>query len=165
MVRAKETPRRRAAELVQFGEAVRQQRKARGYSQEAFGDACGIDRSYMGGIERGEHNLALVNILKIIRALGMQPSEFFQALDMIESGAAATQAPGPESSEPPPAQEEPAASAKISTATHKETLKGLANLLVEEVFQQLLERGEQALFKSGDAPGARHRGQKSSMRN
>ena len=81
MVKAKETSRRRVAELVRFGEAVRQQRKARGYSQEAFGDACGIDRSYMGGIERGEHNLALVNILKIVQALGVQPSEFFRDLD------------------------------------------------------------------------------------
>lgn len=54
---------------------------ARGYSQEAFGDACGIDRSYMGGIERGEHNLALVNILKIVNALSVQPSEFFKDLD------------------------------------------------------------------------------------
>lgn len=69
--------------LVTFGEAVRARRKERGFSQEAFGDACGIDRSYMGGIERGEHNLALINILKIIRALQMQPSEFFSALDGI----------------------------------------------------------------------------------
>lgn len=51
------------------------------YSQEAFGDTCGIDRSYVGGIERSEHNLALVNILKIMAALNMQPSEFFKALD------------------------------------------------------------------------------------
>lgn len=35
----------------------------------------------MGGIERGEHNLALINILRIIKALDMQPSEFFKALD------------------------------------------------------------------------------------
>lgn len=68
-------------ELVAFGDAVRANRKARGYSQEAFGDLCGIDRSYMGGIERGEHNLALLNILRIIEALGMKPSEFFLALD------------------------------------------------------------------------------------
>jgi predicted transcriptional regulator len=36
--------------LTAFGEAIRQRRKALGYSQESFGDACGIDRSYMGGI-------------------------------------------------------------------------------------------------------------------
>lgn len=83
MVRTKESRGEKVAELVRFGEAVRTHRKARGYSQEAFGDACGIDRSYMGGIERGEHNLALVNILKIITALGIKPSEFFMALDEI----------------------------------------------------------------------------------
>jgi transcriptional regulator with XRE-family HTH domain len=67
--------------LIVFGEAIRHRRKALGYSQEAFGDACGIDRSYMGGIERGEHNLALINILKIIAALDVLPSEFFKDLD------------------------------------------------------------------------------------
>jgi transcriptional regulator with XRE-family HTH domain len=51
-------------------------------SQEAFADECGIDRSYMGGVERGERNVALVNIEKIIKGLDMQPSEFFKALDM-----------------------------------------------------------------------------------
>lgn len=81
MVKMKEPRGVKVDELVRFGEAVRARRKARGYSQEAFGDACGIDRSYMGGIERGEHNLALVNILRIIKALDMQPSEFFKALD------------------------------------------------------------------------------------
>lgn len=35
----------------------------------------------MGGIERGEHNLALINIMKIVQALGIQPSEFFRYLD------------------------------------------------------------------------------------
>lgn len=81
MVKAQEFRRGKVADLLRFGDAVRKQRKAHGFSQEAFGDVCGIDRSYMGGIERGEHNLALVNILKIIKALGMQPSEFFKALD------------------------------------------------------------------------------------
>ncbi|WP_186027513.1 helix-turn-helix domain-containing protein [Burkholderia gladioli] len=67
--------------LVTFGATVRRLRKERSLSQEAFGDLCGIDRSYMGGIERGEHNLALINIMKIIHALGIQPSEFFRNMD------------------------------------------------------------------------------------
>lgn len=67
--------------LTAFGQTVRRYRKEKGLSQEAFADACGIDRSYMGGVERGERNIALVNIEKIIRALGMQPSEFFKGLD------------------------------------------------------------------------------------
>ncbi|WP_133858820.1 helix-turn-helix transcriptional regulator [Comamonas sp. JUb58] len=81
MVKNQDTKKVRAPELIAFGQAVRKHRKALGYSQEAFGDVCGIDRSYMGGIERGEHNLALINIFKIIRALKLQPSAFFVALD------------------------------------------------------------------------------------
>lgn len=68
--------------LLAFGKAVRQARKAQGYSQEDFADRCGIDRSYMGSVERGERNLALVNIEKIIQALGLAYSEFFKALDV-----------------------------------------------------------------------------------
>ncbi|WP_144157636.1 helix-turn-helix domain-containing protein [Paraburkholderia sp. BCC1885] len=71
----------RVPALVVFGEAVRRRRKDKGFSQEAFGDVCGIDRSYMGGIERGEHNVALVNILKIIHALDIKPSDFFRDMD------------------------------------------------------------------------------------
>jgi transcriptional regulator with XRE-family HTH domain len=67
--------------LLDFGDCVRQFRIERGFSQEAFADACEIDRSYMGGIERGERNLALVNIVRIIQALELEPSEFFKGLD------------------------------------------------------------------------------------
>ena len=79
----KEVPQKqvKSEDLVRFGSAVRALRTARGYSQEAFGDVCGIDRSYMGGIERGEHNIALANIMRIVRGLEMQPSEFFRHLD------------------------------------------------------------------------------------
>lgn len=81
MVKTGTPDKQKAPELVAFGEAVRRRRKELGYSQEAFGDFCGIDRSYMGGIERGEHNLALINIFKIIDGLGVRPSEFFKDLD------------------------------------------------------------------------------------
>lgn len=67
--------------LVAFGQLVREQRKARGYSQEAFADICEIDRSYMGGVERGERNLALINIERIVAALELKPSDFFKDLD------------------------------------------------------------------------------------
>jgi len=64
-----------------FGAGVRAERKARGYSQEAFADHIGIDRSYMGGVERGERNLSLTNIMRIVIGLEMKPSEFFRYLD------------------------------------------------------------------------------------
>lgn len=46
-----------------------------GLSQEALADEAGIDRSYMGGIERGEHNLALINIKKVASALNHTVAE------------------------------------------------------------------------------------------
>lgn len=67
--------------LVAFGHLVRKHRKVRGYSQEAFADLCDIDRSYMGGVERGERNLALLNIERIVSALEIKPSAFFKELD------------------------------------------------------------------------------------
>ena len=53
---------------------MRAERKARGLSQEALADKADIDRSYMGGIERGEHNIAIINFLKIANALGVKAS-------------------------------------------------------------------------------------------
>ena len=54
---------------------MRKLRQAQGVSQEALADLAGVDRSYMGGVERGEHNLALVNIKKIADALQLSVSE------------------------------------------------------------------------------------------
>lgn len=65
-------PYSRNKELVALGLAVRELRMEKGWSQEAFADHAGIDRSYIGGIERGEHNLALMNLLKISSALGIK---------------------------------------------------------------------------------------------
>lgn len=49
-----------------------------GLSQEALADEAGIDRSYMGVIERGEHNLALINIKKIALALNQTVTELMK---------------------------------------------------------------------------------------
>ena len=49
-------------------------------SQEAFADMCGLDRTYVGGIERGERNVALVNIEKIAKALRIPISELFKGV-------------------------------------------------------------------------------------
>lgn len=65
-------------ELASFGQAVRAFRLETGMSQEALADEAGIDRSYMGGIERGEHNLALININKIAKALNQSVAELME---------------------------------------------------------------------------------------
>ena len=67
--------------LVAFGRVVRHLRSERGFSQETFAQYCGLDRSYLGGVERGERNITLANMERIICALHLKPSEFFTALD------------------------------------------------------------------------------------
>ncbi len=66
--------------LKRFGQRVRELRRAKGLSQEAFAAECGLDRTYMGGIERGERNLAMRNIDLIARTLKMSLSELMQGL-------------------------------------------------------------------------------------
>ena len=61
--------------LESFGAAVRATRLQQGISQEALADLAGLDRSYMGGIERGEHNVALINIQKVAAALDLTVAE------------------------------------------------------------------------------------------
>jgi transcriptional regulator with XRE-family HTH domain len=60
-----------------FGERVRELRKAKGLSQEGLALACGLDRTYIGGVERGERNISLVNIHVIAAALGVPVKELF----------------------------------------------------------------------------------------
>ena len=63
---------------VRFGKAVRQRRHKLGVSQEEFADLCGLDRTYIGGIERGERNVALVNIERIAKTLKLSLSDLFR---------------------------------------------------------------------------------------
>jgi transcriptional regulator with XRE-family HTH domain len=63
---------------VRFGRAIRHRRNKLGVSQEAFADLCQLDRTYLGGIERGERNIALVNIEKIAKAFRISLSELFR---------------------------------------------------------------------------------------
>lgn len=66
--------------LIGFGRRVRELRISQGYSQEAFAAKCGLDRTYIGGIERGERNVALRNIQVISKALGITISELTDGL-------------------------------------------------------------------------------------
>ncbi len=65
--------------LVKFGKRIKFLRKAKGInSQMALALKVGIDRTYIGGIERGERNVALKNIEKIAKALGVSLDELFK---------------------------------------------------------------------------------------
>ena len=60
-----------------FGQRVRELRAEKGLSQEALAASCDLDRSYIGGVERGERNVSLLNIKKIADALGIPVTELF----------------------------------------------------------------------------------------
>lgn len=66
--------------LVEFGRRVRELRLKQGWSQEAFAEVCDLDRTYIGGIERGERNLALRNIEAIARGLDLSLSQLMEGL-------------------------------------------------------------------------------------
>jgi transcriptional regulator with XRE-family HTH domain len=57
-----------------FGAAVRQLREARGWSQEELAEQAGLNRSFVGEIERGEVTVSLFTVAKLAQAFGMSPS-------------------------------------------------------------------------------------------
>jgi transcriptional regulator with XRE-family HTH domain len=58
-----------------FGQHLIELRKARGWSQERLALESGLARSYIGGIERGQRNLALINICILADTLAVPPAE------------------------------------------------------------------------------------------
>jgi transcriptional regulator with XRE-family HTH domain len=61
----------------EFGAQVRELRQEQGLSQEALAHAAGLDRSYVGQVERGERNVSLDNIHRLADALQHPVSDFF----------------------------------------------------------------------------------------
>jgi transcriptional regulator with XRE-family HTH domain len=76
---AKPSPKHSGNEvLVDLGVVIRAARTELGLSQEVLAVDAELDRSYVGGIERGEHNMTLLNLQKIAKALGTKPSKLLQ---------------------------------------------------------------------------------------
>ncbi|WP_283744866.1 helix-turn-helix transcriptional regulator [Sideroxydans sp. CL21] len=63
---------------VLFGSRLVELRKAREWSQEHLALESGLARSYLGGVERGQRNIAIVNICRLADALGIEPSELLR---------------------------------------------------------------------------------------
>ena len=79
--------------LKALGQRIRELRTEQGYSQEAFADKCGVHRTFMGTIERGESNLSFQNILKVTTTLGISLSALFEDLEkrvVIRTGVEST---------------------------------------------------------------------------
>lgn len=62
---------------IKFGINLRGLRKQKKLSQEALALLCALDRTYIGGVERGERNISLINIYKIAQALDVDVKELF----------------------------------------------------------------------------------------
>ncbi len=60
-----------------LGSAIRAVRESRGLSQEDAAYACGLERRYYGGIERGEMNVAVAKVWKVADGLAVRASELF----------------------------------------------------------------------------------------
>jgi transcriptional regulator with XRE-family HTH domain len=65
-------------EHIRFGKRIKELRQAQGMTQEALAKKLGLDRSYMGFLERGERNPSLEVIIKIAKALGQEPDELLR---------------------------------------------------------------------------------------
>ncbi len=63
--------------LIWFGRRVRSIRQNMNLSQEDLAQIAGLDRTYMGGIERGERNIGLLNVKRLADALNITPKDLF----------------------------------------------------------------------------------------
>lgn len=63
-----------------LGLRIRRLRDQRHWSQEEFADRCGINRSYMGRIERGELNLTLDSLERVAKGLGTSVSTLLRGI-------------------------------------------------------------------------------------
>ena len=66
--------------LLLLGKRIKELRQISGHSQEAFAGECGLDRSYYGGVERGERNIAVLNLIKIAAVLGVEIGELVPSI-------------------------------------------------------------------------------------
>ena len=62
--------------LSAFGSRVREFRQEAGISQEQLAHDAGVDRTYVGGVERGQYNPSLLIIKRLADALGVHPRDF-----------------------------------------------------------------------------------------
>ncbi|MCD9021978.1 helix-turn-helix domain-containing protein [Cohnella silvisoli] len=69
------------------GNRIRSMRKAKGWTQEQLAEASSLHYSYIGGVERGERNISLETLEKIVTALHVPPIELFR--DGLETNDAA----------------------------------------------------------------------------
>jgi transcriptional regulator with XRE-family HTH domain len=67
--------------LISLGSKISELRKTLGFSQEAFADICGFDRTYISMIERGKRNLSFCNLLRVAEGLGISVSQLTEGIE------------------------------------------------------------------------------------
>ncbi|NQX63755.1 helix-turn-helix transcriptional regulator [Paenibacillus qinlingensis] len=71
------------AELkILVGKRLRQMRKERGFTQLTAAERCDMENTYLAGVERGERNISLESLEKIVKALGAEPIDAFRFGDL-----------------------------------------------------------------------------------
>ncbi len=63
--------------LQRLGDRIRKQREIRGLTQQQLGDQCALHRTFIGSVERGERNVAVLNLRKIAQVLRIRIAELF----------------------------------------------------------------------------------------
>lgn len=71
--------------LIKLGQRIRELRASKGFSQEDFAAACELDRTYMGGVERGERNISTLNLIRIAKTLKIEVGELFPAIKSLSA--------------------------------------------------------------------------------
>ena len=61
--------------LQRLGDRIRERRLARNLTQAQLGEQCDLHRTFIGSVERGERNVAVLSLRKIARALRTTPAE------------------------------------------------------------------------------------------
>jgi transcriptional regulator with XRE-family HTH domain len=67
--------------LQQVGDRIRERRMAMNLTQAALAEKCGLHRTFIGSVERGERNVALLSLRRIAVALRKRPEELLAASD------------------------------------------------------------------------------------
>lgn len=70
------------AALQRFAARVRDRRVELGMSQGEFAERCGKHRTYISSVERGRRNIALVNVLRLAKALDVDPTALLDGLTL-----------------------------------------------------------------------------------
>jgi len=68
--------------LLKFGRAIRKLREGKGWSQELLAEHAELHRNYVSSLERGERNVALLNITQLAKALNLKASKLLELADL-----------------------------------------------------------------------------------